>query len=154
MIVFYGELSDICKAYRSKIEARVGLISTLIIGLPLSALIVAAMVLWDWIFFVALIAVVLFIVLAYIIPIKKGVDFIFPKKVSISENILESSSERFYEKRSIDDVKKVIDMGDWYQICFYFPHKTSRFICEKKLMIEGSIEEFEKMFQSKIIRKN
>lgn len=154
MIIFYGELSNKCKSYRLKIEARAGLISALIPGLLLTTLIVTAMVLWDWIFSVALIAIVLFVVLAYIVPIKKGGNLIFPEKVLISQNILESSSKHFYEKRSIKDVKKVIDMGEWYQICFYFPHKTSRFICEKNLIIEGSLVEFENLFQSKIIRKN
>ena len=55
--------------------------------------------------------------------------------------------------RSIDDVKKVIDMGRFYDIIFYFPNQWANCICQKDLIVEGTIEEFEKLFEDKIVRK-
>ena len=48
--------------------------------------------------------------------------------------------------RSVDDVKRVKDYGSYYVIDFMFPSKSIDFICEKALLVEGSIEEFEKIF--------
>ena len=55
--------------------------------------------------------------------------------------------------RSIDDVKKVIDMGEFYDIIFYFPNQWANCICQKDLLVEGTIEEFEKLFEGLIVRK-
>ena len=35
----------------------------------------------------------------------------------------------------------------------YFPSQWSNCICQKDLIIEGTIEEFEKLFEDKIVRK-
>ena len=50
-------------------------------------------------------------------------------------------------------MKKIIDEGDWYQIIFYFPHKVGDCICQKDLITQGSIGEFEEMLKGLIIRK-
>ncbi len=51
-------------------------------------------------------------------------------------------------------MKKITDEGDWYQIIFYFPHKVGDCICQKDLITEGSIEEFENIFEGLIVKKN
>ena len=45
-------------------------------------------------------------------------------------------------------------MGEWYKFYFYFPHKSNMFICEKKSLVEGTIEKFEKEFQDKLVRQS
>ena len=57
------------------------------------------------------------------------------------------------ETKNLDDIKKVVDMGDFYKIYFYFPHKSNLFVCQKDLIIKGTIEEFEELFSAKIMRK-
>lgn len=54
---------------------------------------------------------------------------------------------------SVEHVKKVIDFGDWYFISFHIFHKNPSFICQKDLIKEGTIEEFEELFKDKIVRK-
>ena len=49
--------------------------------------------------------------------------------------------------------KKVVDMGDWYKIYFYFPHKSNIFLCQKDLIVQGTIEEFENIMYGKIVPK-
>lgn len=55
--------------------------------------------------------------------------------------------------RSNDQVKAIYDWGAWYSFDFYFPNKNIYLICQKDLIVEGTIEEFEKLFEGKIIRK-
>ena len=55
--------------------------------------------------------------------------------------------------RSNDQVNAVYDWGEWYSFDFYFPNKNIYLICQKDLLVEGTIEEFEKMFEGKIVRK-
>lgn len=48
----------------------------------------------------------------------------------------------------VSKVAKVIDMGGWYHIIFHYGQ--SYFICQKNLIVKGTIKEFEKLFEGKI----
>ena len=54
---------------------------------------------------------------------------------------------------SIHQVRKVIDYGDFYSIRINQQFEHGPFLCQKDLLTKGSIEEFEKTFEGKIIRK-
>lgn len=43
--------------------------------------------------------------------------------------------------------------GEFYDIIFYFSNKVLNCICQKDLIVEGTMEEFEKLFEDKIVRK-
>ena len=74
-------------------------------------------------------------------------------KIEISKDYLSSNIGGKAQLRDISDVKVVVDWGEWYDIIFYFPYKSVGFICQKDLIVEGTIEEFEKLFEDKIVRK-
>jgi len=59
-----------------------------------------------------------------------------------------------YKERKISDVKTITDHGGFYRIHFYFPNLSPSYLCQKDLLVEGTIEEFEKLFEGKIVRKN
>lgn len=73
--------------------------------------------------------------------------------IVIESDIISAEGIQRSETRFLKDVKKVVDMGDWYKIYFYFPNKSNIFICQKDLIIQGTIDEFERLFQEKIVRK-
>lgn len=50
-------------------------------------------------------------------------------------------------------VKKVIDYGKYYYLFLYRFDSSYGIVCQKDLQINGSIEEFEKLFEGKIRRK-
>ena len=152
MIVFQGNISDECKKQRTKVESRVGLITALIPSIVLAIFIAIATIKWDWIFVIGFPVLITFVLVAYFYP-KREAKLIVPYQVCITDSELQSEGEKFFEKRKILWIKKIIDKGEWYQIVFYFPHKSTRFICQKNLLVEGTIEEFEELFQGKIIRK-
>lgn len=77
-----------------------------------------------------------------------------PKRIHISDNILQYASDQFTESRNIEEVKSVWDYGEYYIIIFgklgqLFPY----FVCQKNLLTKGSIDEFEALFAGKIERK-
>ncbi len=41
----------------------------------------------------------------------------------------------------------------YLHVIFYLPNFNRRFICQKDLITEGTIEEFEEIFKDKIVRK-
>ena len=95
----------------------------------------------------------MFVALAGIKPKGKDYELIMTKRVTIDGNCLESEGDQLTEARSIDQIKCVIDYGEWYKIIFRFPNKSQRFICQKDLITQGTIEDFETLFADKIIRR-
>ena len=58
-----------------------------------------------------------------------------------------------YGTRKLDQVKKVIDYGDFYDITFVLLYRWRNCVCQKDLITQGTIEEFEQLFEDKIVRK-
>lgn len=77
-----------------------------------------------------------------------------PKRIYITDNKMVCIADDFTEKRSVELVKKVYDYGEFYFISFYFGKISGNFICQKSLLTQGTIEDFEKLFDGKIERKN
>ena len=73
--------------------------------------------------------------------------------IQISDGVLSAEIGKRCDVRNINDIKKIVDYGDWYKIYFYFPHKSNAFICQKDLIMQGTIEEFEEMFAGYIVKK-
>lgn len=62
--------------------------------------------------------------------------------------------EQIVECRAIKKIKKVIDYGDCYYMIFdFFNDPSATWVCQKDLMVKGSVEEFERLFMGKIVRK-
>lgn len=53
--------------------------------------------------------------------------------------------------RDVADVSCVVDYGDFYHI--EISGKVSSYVCQKDLLVEGSIEEFEEMFADRLVQK-
>lgn len=155
MIEFYGELSAKCKKYLLKKEAMVSLISASIVSMLFCIPIIVAIFMLHWIFIIAILVLILLVVFSAVRPLPKYYNRIFPTRITIKDETIISEGKKFCYERSVSQVKKVIDMGEWYKIEFYFPYKNLRFTCQKDLLIQGTINDFENLFEEKIIiRKN
>lgn len=73
-------------------------------------------------------------------------------EIEIMNEVIYASALNRNESKDFVDVKKVVDMGDWYKFYFYFPHKSNIFICEKKSLVEGTLEEFEELFKDRLVK--
>ena len=153
MIEFKGEITGECKKYMLKRSSNLGRLGGLIVAILFGIPSIIISVVWDPIFFITLPVLVLFVFLAGCTPDKNTHSSILPTKVLITTDMeLISESEVFHHIRMITDVKEVLDYGEWYHIFFYPEKRNGHFVCQKSLLSKGSIDEFEKIFEGKIIR--
>ena len=67
--------------------------------------------------------------------------------------VCENLVDKHEEFHLISEVELVIDFGYFYHIKFSFGNGRYMFICQKNLLVKGTLEEFEAIFEGKIIRK-
>ena len=80
---------------------------------------------------------------------------ITPKRIYIDTEektiVLEcNAQERFHV---INSVEKVLDYGDWYHFVFKFEDRDPYFICQKNLLAQRSLAEFEALFAGKLEKR-
>lgn len=143
---FEGELSDKSKQYLLKQQ----MIRTIICGIVFSILISIPIILLA-IYYNALI--LLFLVLPFIFIVISIVSPLyskdFPKEIEVVDEVIYITTKYGTRSKQINSVKKVIDTGDSYFIIFYFP-KITTCLCQKDLLVKGTLGDFEQLFQDKI----
>ena len=150
MIRFYGFINQNVWRYLKKnfwinaIEAD--LIILLLFGTPS----VLAGIYFDvWLFLgMVILSCLLMFFVSYSI-VKENI----PRNIQIDGREISMEIGNGFAVRKIEDVKKIIDRGGFYEIIFYFPQKAYNCICQKDLIVEGSIEVFEELFADYIVRK-
>ena len=153
MIEFSGELSAECKNFMIKSQQKIIFYVCISMAVVLTIPAIILAVLNHWVYSIWIIPLICLVLLSLIKPKGKTLDLIFPCKVIIENESISCEGKKFYYSREFDNVKKVIDYGNWYQIYFYFPHKKMHFVCEKNLLVQGTLEEFEEVFKEKLIKK-
>lgn len=160
MIEFYGELSEKCRARVAKKVSRnnggLFLIATAVMG--------ALLLIWgarnQYLHYSALLVagLVLMTVSAYRTPLKKLRSGASPTvKVTIdggNVTVTSSNNPKITKKESLSNVKRVLDFGEWYEIFFRFGDISNAVICQKSLICVGTVEDFETLFEGKIVRKS
>lgn len=151
MIVFEGQISGKCKEGVLRRGAKISFIGGLITSILFAIPTVVFAIKTDWIVLLFFLVLIPFPFLAAIPPKEKYYPTIFPSKVIIDTQTgrITTQSSQFFAESSIAEVVKVLDKGEWYLI--YVKSKDERFICQKDLLINGTLEEFEKVFKGKII---
>lgn len=156
MIEFKGELSQNCTKFIMKEATKISFYSALIACGIFIIPIICATVWYNEIFVIALPIFIIIPILSLLIkPKKSSWGIIIPDfvRISIDGSQIVSCGKRLSEIRNLNQVKKVVDFGDWYKIFFTWSYKSQRFVCQKDLLVFGSIEQFEKLFEGKIVRK-
>jgi len=152
MIKFQGEISQECKKWFLKREFKAYLFVTCLLAVLYAIANITIALLWNLIALLYLIIPVVAII-SFIFPFRRFAIKRVPLVVSIEDEFIECENEQEYANNRLDDVKNVVDLGDWYIVRFYFPINLRWFICQKDLIVEGTIEDFEKLFEGKIVRK-
>lgn len=155
MIIFQGDLSSKCKQYVSLQNRKANFIIAWISSALLLIPTILLSIFWEWIVIVFIIPLLLVPFLAKISATKTDDGWLYPTKIEIDmqENppLLLAESDKFYVLRNITQIKHIIDMGDWYIFVFRFPYKSKQFICEKTLLCQGTVQEFEEIFKDEIV---
>lgn len=159
MIVFEGEFSDELKKKvlrRNKIHAVLCMsVVTVCLCTPF---IISCALYYSWLSCTLMatnISACLLLLLFFAVYREKPKHYgkLMPSKVVIEDDFMISYCQNAEYCRYFKDIKSIVDKGDSYFISFYFPDKCGTFICQKSSIKQGTIDEFENMFENKIIRK-
>ncbi len=146
---FKGELTGMARKYCKKNDDIRSLSQAIVIFIPLVAIILFVSTKTDyvpwWICFLFLV-----LIPCSLLKDKRSRAIIFPTCVMIFNDLLHSESAfDVYESCEIDNIKEILDFGEFYRIVGNYP-KLSITICQKNLLCKGNIEEFEQFFAGKI----
>ena len=147
MVRFEGQLNEECKKFlkRQKFFAAVVSIAfSFTVTAPI--IIVFALAVTKWIF-LCLILLLAFFIYQYYYD-RMG----YPISIIVDQDYVKGIGEKQYQEysTSIEKVVEVIDMGSWFRIKLDF--KINMFlICQKDLLVEGTLEEFEEIFKDKLV---
>ncbi|MCL2061069.1 MAG: hypothetical protein FWH03_00380 [Firmicutes bacterium] len=155
MIEFSGEYSEECKKHLLKTHAVLSFVVALILCVLFSIPVVIGIFMWNWLLVIALFVLISFTIFAAISPFifkAKILEALTPKNISIDEEgLIAFEFEKHTVLKRADNIKKIIDKGEWYKIVLLFP-KIDGFIIQKNLITAGTLEEFEKLFKNEITR--
>ena len=153
MIEFSGEMSKECQRYMLMKDAKIGWIAGALAASLFSIPTIFIGIYVDPLLFLFLPLFAVIAVLAGCPPPKKERAISIPSKITIADDgTMHSVSEKFDWERDVSEVKEVIDYGKWYYIKFNYISRNPRFVCEKDLLRQGTLTEFEKIFEDKITR--
>ena len=154
MIEFSGQISGQSLKYILNKHRNRSLITASIVSVLLAVVIIVFAVIFDTVYFIALAFPIVFVVISFFAkPSKSTYNAILPQKVFIEGESIVSENEKISVSRTLEQVEKVVDFGEGYDIQFYSGYKCNISICQKSLLTKGTIEKFEKLFEGKIIRK-
>jgi len=162
LIEFYGSLSENCIKKTEKRKAKRFGIVCLFVTI-LSVVITTTFAVFHpaqfYYFLIWTILIGIVNILIFVIP-ARSIIFRLPKRIVFKpdENLITIQIDGLGKGWSpvlkyISKVKEIIDEGEWYFIIFKYDI-TDTIVCQKDLIIQGTIEEFEKLFEGKIKRNS
>ncbi len=156
MIEFAGRLTGAAeKAFvkKNRKTVYIGTLVVLLLALP-NVFLIGKIVLRDNAFIYAMLAALLLCAIIVFMPKgKKEYLSMLPQRIYTDKHYIICIADRYSDSRLISDVRQVINHEDFYEIRFPFEKRSDRFICQKSLLTTGSLEEFESLFEGKIVKK-
>ena len=91
--------------------------------------------------------------LLFIPPTKSIVKKIEPIKIYTEDEYIICVTEVGTETvRNMNEATKLVDAGSYYYLVFPYGQVSVDFVLQKDLLVEGSLEEFEKIFEGRLER--
>ena len=156
MIVFHGELTGEAKRFLVNKLAKSMIISILIIDILIAVTVItfSLTAFRPTIIFLFMIPTTwLFLLPVYT---KSGQSSILPSCITIDtkENtiVIERAAGKEYEEfKMLDDIDRIYDHGEFYHVVFSQVFAPKAFVMQKELLKTGTLEEFEALFDGKIV---
>ncbi len=152
MIIFEGQITGEClKEYKKmhKIEVFIALISLLLSWIIANALaIYISKNAWFTMLAISICILCASLFFAVVLYVRSKPW----NKICIdsTNNTISFSRSKKATCIKLDKISTIDDMGEFYSI----PEIDTAVLCQKSLLVEGTIEEFEKLFEGKIIKKH
>ena len=155
MIAFDGYISGKAKNFYRKKSRRMGRnIFFFSMGIFSPAIIVLAINFESWVVIIGYISLFAIVPLLFMIPQGEKADrAMTPKRIYTDGEYIVCIADKVTESRLINDVKQVNEYDEFYELVFPFGKLSEKFICQKSLLSEGALEDFEKLFDGKLKRQ-
>ena len=152
IIDFNGELTGKSRVFLLKRQCKLQLLISFVLFVIFAPLIIVLAFSWYKPILWFLLTFVFLFIMSVLPPSKQSRHTFMPKRVYIDldDEVIVCNREKSEVFRSFDAVKKVIDYGECYYFKFYFPNKDQYFLCQKNLLVQGTLEKFEELFSEKI----
>ncbi len=153
MIEFKGDLSSECIHFYIKKDILRSLIIFLLPALPFIIPMLILSIVKEELFWGVLAGLIF--VIAVGMAIVEGTVFLkkkLPTQITIADDRIDKLSVLEPKNNPISEIEAVVDYGRWYQIYFNIGFRNNYVICQKDLIVKGTIEEYEKLLEDKIIR--
>lgn len=153
MIEFSGKLTGISKKYAlKKISKRWQIFIFLCAPLSFpSAIILSNILRKDYPIFIPIV----FLMLSFFpVIFKKRYESDLPEAVRIEKDTIVFEFSKTAQILPLEKIKKVYDHGDFYEMITFSPFMFNVLICQKELLSNGSLEDFETLFDGKIVQAN
>ena len=159
-IEFCGELSSESKKFLYHIEHKLGILVWSLVAISISVVLISIGFAINAVIYLIpfVVLIIIFLIIIVLFPkievSPKELEKYYPKYILIDNKEIkfEGQIEKSYCCKELADIKKIIDFGNFYYIKFYFPF-NHYCICQKNLITQGTIEEFEQLFKDEIVRK-
>ena len=151
-LVFRGKLNEECSRYLKKKRIIEGIIKfnvMFVVSIPFVLCFAFAVSYWVFLFLIVTFIFALIDVLFYDESFK-----VEPDEIDIDDMFLTGYCAKYDYKRMnyLSDVLEVTDMGAWYKFKYNLTINVFT-VCQKDLIVEGTLEEFEELFADKLVRK-
>lgn len=156
MIEFYGPLSDtnLIEINKRKNKNAAAILFVSLVMISTVTIVLGVLKFAAFYYFLCMtIGVALIDILILVTP-AKSVIFRLPLKIVITPQYVsyEVVGTEISKKKPITRVKKIVQFGDIYFIIFKFGDYNNSWVCQQNLIVKGTIEEFEKLFEDKLVR--
>lgn len=108
----------------------------------------------TWIYSIIVISLFIIISIIAFIPSKRFLLCEINLQIIVDENTIIKKTGTASISKPLTTLKKVVDMGEYYCLVFKMEGIRGSWICEKDLIKQGSLEEFESLFAEKIKRRS
>lgn len=154
MIEFRGRISGAAEKRFIQKERLLGqnlLLFSMLVFLPIFIVFAIRTQYWALIFAYVGLAIAVLIIVRLPFATKNSIAYT-PTRIYTEEECIISVGEKYEETKLISDVSVVRDHGNFYELVFPFGNVSNRFICQKDLLTQGTLAEFEALFEGKIER--
>ena len=130
-------------AYRILLFAFIGMIAFTVF-----------IVLKTKIWFICIIVGIIFLFLLsclLLLPKEKEAKGILPRRIFTDGEYITCIADKYSDNKTLSDVKQVYDYEEYYHVVMNGGSGFFMYVCQKDLLTQGSLAEFEALFEGKII---
>lgn len=156
MIEFNGYISENAEKYFFKQEFLCVVLCYLIpnsVFLLLGVLLGIKSGFWFMAEIIASMYLIVPIACGFLFSIKKTRKKMITKRIIIKDDLITAITDTQSLTKNLSDVKQVKEFLDFYAISFRFGNLSNTFICQKNLLVNGTLDEFDELFIEKLVLK-